>query len=118
MDYVSVESKGRGAYDVTEILRGYVREKGLENGLLLVSVTDPLTSLITIEYEARLIADLGEYIDKLPGDNPYVKNSLFPKTLALPVVNGDLELGSFQQVALLDLNEEPGERRLALIVVR
>ncbi len=110
-----VRTRGRGAYDVTEELRRIAREVG--EGLLLAWVEDPLTSLITIEYEANLIADLGELLEKLPG-GPYVKNALFPKALVLPVKGGRLALGSFQQVALLDLNKEPGERRVSVMVVR
>jgi len=118
MDYIVVESRGRGAYDITTELARYVKERGLRSCLLLVWVEDPLTSLVTVEYEAGLIADLGELIERLPGESPYVKNALFPKTLAIPVVNGSLALGSFQQVALLDLNSEPGARRVGVLEVR
>ncbi len=116
--YVTVESRGRGAYDITDELRRLVKEKELRDVLLLLSVVDPLTSLVTMEYEPNLIADLGELVDRLPGSSPHVKNAVFPKTLAVPVKNGDLALGSFQQVVLLDLSGRPGEKKVAVTVVK
>ncbi len=49
--------------------------------------------------------------------NDYVKSTLFSKSITVPVVNGVIELGSFQQVCLLDLSRKEGRKRVLLQVV-
>ena len=111
---VTVESSGRGAYDVTLLLEEAAR--GVEEGLLVASTLSPRTRLITIEYEARLLRDLERLLESLPGPDT-LREAVFPVSVAVPILGGGLELGSFQQVVLLDLNPEPGERRIAIEVL-
>ncbi len=109
-----VESGGRGGYDVTGLLEEEVR--GVSRGLLVAAAVSPRTRLVTIEYEPRLLRDLERLLESLPGPD-LLRESVFPISVAVPIVDGGLELGSFQQVVLLDLNEEPGERRVAVEVI-
>ncbi len=111
---LSIKSGGRGAYDVTPLLEEEAR--GVEHGLLVAATLSPHTRLITIEYEPRLLRDLERLLESLPGPD-ILRETVFPVSIAVPVVEGGLELGSFQQVVLLDLNEEPGERRIAVEVI-
>lgn len=111
---LSVKSGGRGAYDVTPLLEEEAR--GVERGLLVAATLSPRTRLITIEYEPRLLRDLERLLESLPGPD-VLRETVFPVSIAVPVVEGGLELGSFQQVVLLDLNKEPGERRIAVEVI-
>lgn len=115
IEVVEFSSEGRGAYDLTPIIREKTGECG--EGLAIVSVLSPLTSIITIEYEPALLSDLESLLEKLPGRNPYVKNSVFPKSLVVPIIDGEPELGSFQQIVLLDLNPDRGVRKIAVGVV-
>lgn len=110
-------SNGRGAYDITHLVREYIEKNKLEKGLVIVSVLDSLCTLTMTEYEPNLIADIGKLLEDLPTDNDYVKLSLFNKTLVIPFSNTDLFLGSFQQIVLIDLNSKGGLRKIALDVV-
>ncbi len=111
---LELESGGRGAYDVTPLLEK--EAGGVESGILVASTLSPHTRLVTIEYEPRLLRDFERFLDSLPGPD-LLRESIFPVSVAVPVRGGGLELGSFQQVVLLDLNEAPGRRRIMVEVV-
>jgi len=113
----TLESCGKGVYDITPRISEIVENSGKSDGIVVVSSLSPLTAIITIEYESRLLGDLLKLIDELPVKDPYLQISLFPRSIALPLINGDLELGSFQQVALLDLNADKGERRVGVTII-
>ena len=116
IEIVEFESKGRGAYDVTPLIREKVKE--CLEGLAIVSVLSPLTSIITIEYEPALLSDLERLLEKIPSKNSFIKNSVFSKSLVIPIIEGEPELGSFQQIVLLDLNSDKGTRKIAVGVIK
>ena len=106
-----VRSRGRGVYDLTERVKRLVKSVEARRGVVLLYSPDPLCRLITIEYDADLVNDLLTLIGSMKAKNPYVVASIFPPSVLLPFEDG-LFLGAFQQVCLLDLNEEGGERRV------
>ena len=114
--FVEVESTGYGVYDLYPYIKDFVSSVKVENGLILVYAVDELCSILTIEYEARLLSDLEILLSKLKV-NDYVKSTLFSKSATIPVVNSVIELGSFQQVCLLDLSRKEGRKRVLLQVV-
>jgi len=114
--FVEVESTGYGVYDLYPYIKDFVSSVKVENGLILVYAVDELCSILTIEYEARLLSDLEILLSKLKV-NDYVKSTLFSKSTTIPVVNSVIELGSFQQVCLLDLSRKEGRKRVLLQVV-
>ena len=114
--FVEVESTGYGVYDLYPYIKDFVSSVKVENGLILVYAVDELCSILTIEYEARLLSDLEILLSKLKV-NDYVKSTLFSKSTTIPVVNSGIELGSFQQVCLLDLSRKEGRKRVLLQVV-
>lgn len=113
---LTVESRGRGAYDITPLVEEVVRESGLRKGVIFLFTTDPLCRLITIEYDANLVEDLMSLISGLKVRNPYVIASIFQSSATIPF-EGGLQLGAFQQVCLLDLNESTGARKVLAEVV-
>ncbi|GEM_PF-634666 len=113
---VTLESRGRGVYDVTASIKEVLRSSGKKRGLVLVYSPDPLCRLVTLEYDADLVEDLMSLISGLKARNPYVIASIFPQSIVLPFEES-LLLGPFQQVCLLDLNESTGTRRVVAEVV-
>jgi len=114
--FIEVESKGYGVYDLYPYLKEFVSNIGVKNGLILVIAVDELCSIITIEYEPRLLSDFEILLNTLKV-NDIVKSTLFPKSITIPIVNGIIELGSFQQVCMLDLSKKEGKKKVLLQVV-
>lgn len=119
--------------DVTEDLQALARESGIRVGQLTAMVVGSTAALTTLEYEPGLVGhDIAAALERLaPRDAPYehekmwhddnghshVRASLIGPSLALPIVEGSLPLGTWQQVVLVDLDTRPRHRRIVVTLV-
>jgi len=98
----------------------------------LVSSPGSTCGITTIEYEDGLIEDLKRILEKIApmskdyehckkwGDcNGYahIRSALIKPFLAIPVENGRLVLGQWQNIALLDFDNRPREREIMVKIV-
>lgn len=115
--------------DITADLRERLVGTGLRNGIMAVFVPGATGALTTVEYEPGLIEDLGELWERLaPSDRPYhhdrtwddgnghshVRASLVGPSITIPFVDGELTLGTWQQVIFIDFDVRA--RRRSLVV--
>ena len=119
-------ARRRGLFDLTEACAEFVAGEG--DGLLNVFAPHATAGLIIIELGAGSDRDLGAALDRLlPRDGRYVHrhgspghgadhliSMLASPSLAIPVVEGRLALGTWQSVALLDPNEDNSTRAVRL----
>ncbi len=118
--------------DLTDVAQEFVRSGVVQEGLLVVFTPGSTAGITTIEYESGAIADLkralevmaprhGEYEHNLRwGDGngySHVRSALIGPSLAVPVRNGRLELGTWQQIVLCDFDNRPRRRRVTLQLV-
>jgi secondary thiamine-phosphate synthase enzyme len=113
-------------HDLTAQCREFVRRRG--DGLLHVFVPHATAGLAVLELAAGSDDDLlAALADLLPGDDrwrhahgsrghgrSHVLPALVPPYATLPVLGGELELGRWQSVALVDLNVDNPERSVRL----
>jgi secondary thiamine-phosphate synthase enzyme len=114
-------------HDITSECASFVREAG-EDGLLHVFVPHATAGVALIELGAGsdgdLLAALG---DLLPADGrwrhahgsrghgrSHVMPALIPPYATVPVLGGRLELGTWQSIAVVDLNVDNRERQVRL----
>lgn len=105
---------------------------GVTHGALVVAVTGSTAAITTIEYESGALADLRRALDGLaPANDDYahnarwgdgngfshVRSALLKTGLALPVVDGRVELGTWQQVVVINLDNRAREREVVAVVV-
>jgi len=131
---VRVSTRGNDhILDVTPQLRKIVAGTGVTTGHLTVMVIGSTAALTTLEFEPGLVDhDVTDLLERLaPRDGVYqheltwhddnghshLRASLIGPSLALPIVNADLPLGTWQQVVLVDCDTRPRERRLAVTVL-
>jgi secondary thiamine-phosphate synthase enzyme len=119
-------ARRRGLFDLTEACAEFVAGEG--DGLLNVFAPHATAGLIIIELGAGSDTDLVAALDRLlPRDGRYVHrhgspghgadhliSMLASPSLAIPVVEGRLALGTWQSVALLDPNEDNSTRAVRL----
>jgi len=120
-----------GHADVTDQLTTFVRESGVREGVLAVQVTGSTGAVTTIEYEPGALEDLRHALDRLaPTDAEYahnarwgdgngfshVRSALLKTSLVIPVVDGALSLGTWQQVIVLNLDNRPRGREVVMVV--
>jgi len=127
VDRFTVDTTGRTVVELTDRVRGFVRDRG-GDGLLSVFVPHATAGLALMETGAGSEEDLAEAIDRfLPRDDRYTHrhgpvghgaDHLLPafisSSLVLPVHRGDVELGTWQRVVLVDTNSENNRRQVFL----
>jgi len=124
---LTVDTAGRRVIDLTDEVRAFARETG-GDGLLHVFAPHATASLALMETGAGSESDLEELLDRvLPRDDRYAhrhgsvghgSDHLLPvlvsPSLVLPVLGGEVQLGTWQSVVLVDPNRENNSRRVRL----
>jgi secondary thiamine-phosphate synthase enzyme len=118
--------------DITPKLRAELERASIQNGLLTAFVTGSTAALTTIEHEPGLIQDLKEFVERwIPSDRrhhhddrwgddngfSHLRAALFGPSLAVPIENGQLCLGTWQQVILLDFDNRPRSREIVVQLI-
>jgi secondary thiamine-phosphate synthase enzyme len=113
--------------DITSRVEEAVRNSKIKEGICLVSSPGSTVGLTTIEYEPQLLKDFKEFLEKIiPSDKKYhhddvwgeangfshLRSSLLKPFLVIPVENGKLILGTWQQVVFVDFDNRPREREI------
>ncbi len=117
--------------DITADVARQVAASGLTNGQVLVFVPGSTAAISTIEYESGVVRDLKEAIERLaPAGIPYrhdarwgdgngyahVRAALVGPSLSVPLIDGRLVLGTWQQIVLIDFDNAPRDRRILVSV--
>ena len=128
---VLLSQVGFHVHNVTEQVRAVVRRSGVREGSALVYYTHTTGGLIIVEHEAGLLVDLEDALEKIaPAAADYrhhlrgydfngaahVRTSLLGVSLTVPVLDGDLLMGSFQEILLVDMEPQPKARTLVIQV--
>ena len=129
----TVDTRGRGTFDITARVQAVVREAQVSSGLCNVFIHHTSASLIVCEnadpsvradlerFAARLVPDgdrLFEHTDEGPDDMPaHVRSVLTATAVALPVAGGRCDLGTWQGVYVWEHRKAPHRRRVTVTVV-
>jgi secondary thiamine-phosphate synthase enzyme len=118
--------------DITTGVERVVAQAGVETGIASVFVPGSTAAVTTMEYERGGIQDLRETLDRLvPRDRPYEHNRLAGDTNShahiraaivgpsevVPVRDGRLDVGTWQQVVLIDFDDRPRQRTVVVQVL-
>lgn len=130
---LSVQTEGfSDVHDLTPSVRETVRQSGIRDGLAAVTAVGSTASISTIEYEPALVEDLKELLERLAsasmhsrhsvtwGDDngfSHLRATLMGPGVSLPVVDGELMLGRWQQVVLIDHDNRPRSRGVRVQVL-
>ena len=121
-----VSTQGRDdCLDLTDAVRHMIEREKFRQGLATVFVTGSTAGVTTIEYEPGLVQDLKEAVRRLfpehlryahheeAGDDngfSHLRASFIGPSLTVPIVDGKLQLGTWQQIVLLDFDTHPRRR--------
>ncbi len=128
--YIDVPTRGFcDIIDITPRVEAALRDSGLIEGLISVFVVGSTASVTTIEFESGVIQDLKDAIERLaPVNIPYrhdsqwgdgngfahVRAALLKPGITVPFTAGSLTLGTWQQIVLIDFDNRPRKRRIAV----
>ncbi|MBI5104716.1 MAG: YjbQ family protein [Solirubrobacterales bacterium] len=121
-----MSTEGDGAVvDLTEGVRSVLARSGLQVGVATVFVTGSTAAVTTMEHEPGGVADLRRLLERLvPRDEDWEHNvrnhdtnahahlraSIVGPSVAVSFARGQLALGTWQQVVLLDFDDRPRDR--------
>ncbi len=115
--------------DLTPQVVAGVHRSGIQRGAVTLFVPGSTAALTTIEYESGVINDLRHAIERLApegisyehnarwGDGngySHVRAAMIGPSLHIPVLEGKLTLGTWQQIVLLDFDNRGRERHLIM----
>ena len=117
--------------DITPEVRKAIGKAGVREGVAHLFVAGSTAALTTIEYEPGALADLKRALDQIaPMNAEYAHNeawgdgngyahlraALLKPDLCIPIQDGKLVLGTWQQVVLMDFDNRPRQRKILLTV--
>ena len=118
--------------DITETVADLTRASGLENGTVTVFCPSATSALTTIEYESGCVSDLSRLFDEIVdpqreyahnarwGDgngHSHVRAALLGPSLTVPFVQGQLILGTWQQIIYVDFDNRARGRSLVVQIM-
>jgi len=119
-------------HDITDQVAQQVAQSGIKNGTVTVFCPSSTSALTTIEFESGAVSDLKRLFEEIvPRNREYAHNarwhdgnghshvraSLLGPSLTIPFVNGELTLGTWQQIIYVDFDNKPRRRELILQVM-
>ncbi len=118
--------------DITPQVGRAVRDAGLKNGTATVFISGSTGAVTTVEFEPGLQRDLPEIMEQLvPAARGYhhdetwhdgnghahLRSALVGTSFTVPVVDGCLTLGTWQQIVFLDFDNRPRKREILVQIV-
>ena len=118
--------------DITPSVGQAVAQSGLKSGIAVLFCPSSTTALTTIEYEPGCLSDLRRLFDEIaPAGRDYAHNArwqdgnghshlraaLLGASLSVPFSNGELLLGTWQQIIYVDFDVRPRRRELLVQLI-
>ncbi len=128
----SIDVRTKGFNDIINItpqVRQFVKENHLKEGQLLIFINGSTAAISTVEYEPGLLKDIPEMMEKIAPMNQryhhdntwhdgngyaHLRSTLTGTSFTVPVIDGELILGTWQQIILLDFDNTSRQRRVTL----
>ncbi len=125
---LSVKTSGRGFVDITGETREFLRSSGLQLGQLTLFCRHTSASLLILENaDPSVLGDLESFFERMapegrglyahesegPDDMPsHIRAALTQSSLIIPFAEGDLLLGTWQGIYLLEHRRAPHRREI------
>ncbi len=130
---VHVKTKGEGdVLDITDLVEEVTRKSGIKNGVVHIFAIGSTAAISTMEYEPGLKRDLSEILERIAPKNmeykhhlrwgdynghSHIRATVLGPSLSVPLRNGRLILGTWQQIIFIELDVRARERRFVVTVI-
>lgn len=132
-DTIQVRSKGfSDILDITGQVADVLERSGIREGIVSVFIAGSTASVSTIEYEPALVADFQEKLEEFASRNmqsrhsqtwgddngfSHIRATFMGPGITVPVTNGSLVLGTWQQIVVIDHDNRSRTRQVFVQVV-
>jgi len=131
---IKVQTQGNcHVLDLTGDLRSALGDSGVKDGAAVLFNVGSTAGITTIEYEPGLVNyDMAALFEKIAPANGYYEHeqtwhddnghaharaSLLGPSLSVPIVDGELTLGTWQQVVLIDFDTRARTRTIVCQII-
>jgi secondary thiamine-phosphate synthase enzyme len=132
-DQLTVPTKGKGTYEITDAVQEKIDNCGVRNGTVTVFVQHTSCSLIVMENaDPTAREDLEKFFERLvPEDTDYfvhtseggddstshIRMVLTRTSETIPIVDGKTQLGTWQGIFLFEHRRAPHRRRVHVTII-
>ena len=132
-DKISFETNGNcDIIDITQRVEKVLEKSKIENGLLNVFIAGATGAITTIEHEPGLVSDFKNLLKKIVGElgeyqhdithsdknaTSHLRASLLGPSLTVPVENGKMVLGTWQQIIFVDMDNRSRKREVLIKII-
>jgi secondary thiamine-phosphate synthase enzyme len=132
-DKVEIGTNGKGTYEITDEIQGKIDKCGMRNGTVTIFVQHTSCSLIVMENaDPTARKDLEEFFERLvPEDTDYfvhtseggddstshIRMVLTRTSETVPIVDGKMQLGTWQGIFLFEHRRAPHRRKVSLTII-
>jgi secondary thiamine-phosphate synthase enzyme len=128
-----ISTKGQGdARDITAAVTDAVAKSGIRDGIATIFIVGSTAGITTIEFEPGAVHDLDAVFEALAprtgkyrhhlrwGDDngsSHVRAAMLGPSITVPFNNGELLLGTWQQIALFEFDTRPRRREIVVQII-
>lgn len=129
----SLKTKGKtDILDITNFVQSIINSSGFIEGSALIFTGGSTAGITTIEYEPGLLDDYPKFFEKIIPSNikykhdetwhdgnghSHIRAALQGASFTVPFVNGNLLLGTWQQIILIDFDNRPRNRNIIVQIM-
>jgi len=118
--------------DITDEVSDALSKSCISDGTVTIFAPGATGAVTTIEYESGLISDLKDMLERIAPQNAqyahnlkwgdgnghsHVRAALLGPSLSVPFSSGRMQLGTWQQIIFIDLDNRPRDRKLIVQIV-
>jgi len=132
-DQLEVRSHGKGLYEITDDVQSKIDKSGVRNGTVTVFVQHTSCSIVIMENaDPTAQRDLEKFFDRLVPENAeyfthdaegsddmpsHIRMVLTRTSETIPVMDGKMQLGTWQGVFLFEHRRASHRRKLSLTIM-
>ncbi|MDE2166832.1 MAG: secondary thiamine-phosphate synthase enzyme YjbQ [Alphaproteobacteria bacterium] len=130
---LEIATSDQGFYELTDKVAAWLAQQGIAAGLLTLFLRHTSASLLIQENAAPAVqADLADFLHRLAPEDParwrhddegpddmpaHARAALLPTQLSIPVAGGQLMLGTWQGVYLVEHRRHPHSRVIVMHLI-
>jgi secondary thiamine-phosphate synthase enzyme len=127
-----ISEGGFYAINITERVRSVVKSSGIREGSVLVFYRHTTGAVIIVEHEAGILVDLEDVLERIvpiaydykhhlrgfdTNGAAHIRTALLSVSATVPVVDGDLLIGKYQEILVVDMEPTKGSPRTVIVQV-
>jgi secondary thiamine-phosphate synthase enzyme len=132
-DQLEVRSHGKGLYEITDNVQSKIDKSGVRNGTVTVFVQHTSCSIVIMENaDPTARRDLEKFFDRLVPENAdyfthdtegsddmpsHIRMVLTRTSETVPVMDGKMQLGTWQGVFLFEHRRAPHRRKVLITMI-